>query len=170
MGETQIVDIAKRLDEAADLTGIRGTAVIRKGLTSLHDSIEVPSYEAVKDDKDLFNRAFTTIYRNHDPFRGTVVAQKHGDRFVIQFPPSYPLSPPELDRIYALPFLKRPHPSCEQERSIPGFETVKFSLISHRGCCGECSFCSLSMHQGRIVQSRTTEIHSHRGQEINGTT
>lgn len=157
MGEKQVLEIADKLRTGGDLAGIRGTSIIRKDLTGLSDAIEVPSYEATKGDENLFNRAFTTIYRNHDPVRGKVIAQEHGDRYVIQFPPPYPLSTPELDSIYALPFLKRPHPGCEKEGTIPGFTTVKFSIISHRGCCGECSFCSLSMHQGRIIQSRSVK-------------
>jgi uncharacterized radical SAM protein YgiQ len=87
--------------------------------------------------------------------RGRTLVQGHGDRFVIQFPPPKPLSEKELDAIYGLPYVRRPHPSYGKDGSVPGFETVRFSIISHRGCCGACSFCSLSMHQGRIIQSRS---------------
>jgi uncharacterized radical SAM protein YgiQ len=119
--------------------------------------VEIPSYEEVKEDSKKFNAAFRTLYTNQDPFQGKVIAQKHGNRFVIQYPPPLPLSAIEMDSIYELPFMKSWHPAYDKDGGVPGFETVKFSLISHRGCPGQCSFCSLSMHQGRIVQSRTEE-------------
>ena len=119
--------------------------------------IEIPSYEEVKEDTKKFNDAFKTLYKNQDPFQGKAIAQKHGDRFVIQYPPPVPYAPYELDAIYELPFIKAWHPTYDKNGGVPGFETVKFSLISHRGCPGQCSFCSLSMHQGRIIQSRTEE-------------
>ncbi|MBP1747308.1 MAG: YgiQ family radical protein [Deltaproteobacteria bacterium] len=156
MGESQIVEIARRLDKGVDLSRIRGTVIVRNKI-DLFDTIEkVPPYEIVKDNEDKFNEAFASIYRNQDPVRGKAVIQPHGDRFVIQFPPAVPLGVHELDAIYELPFERSPHPSYETKGGIQGFETVKFSIISHRGCCGECNFCSLSMHQGRIVQSRSS--------------
>ncbi|HEX2965754.1 MAG TPA: YgiQ family radical SAM protein, partial [Syntrophorhabdaceae bacterium] len=115
--------------------------------------IEVPSYEETKEDKKHFNLALRVVQENQDPFTGNTIVQKHGNRYVIQYPPALPLTERELDAIYELPFAKAAHPSYPD--GVPGFETVKFSLISHRGCPGQCSFCSLSMHQGRIVQSRS---------------
>ncbi|OPY71758.1 MAG: hypothetical protein A4E62_01134 [Syntrophorhabdus sp. PtaU1.Bin002] len=157
MGERQILEIASRLDRGDDLTGIRGTVIVRKDSTLTGDHREIPSYEDVKEDKDLFNTAFLDIYRNQDPVRGRTIIQKHGNRFVIQFPPPIPMNSRELDGIFELPFAKNPHPVYDGQGRVPGFETVKFSLISHRGCCGECSFCSLSMHQGRVIQSRSRQ-------------
>jgi uncharacterized radical SAM protein YgiQ len=155
MGESQIIEIARRMDKGVDLTGIRGTVIVRKDVDLFENIEKIPSYEIVKNDGDKFNKAFAAIYRNQDPVRGKTVIQPHGDRFVIQFPPAAPLSGHELDVIYDLPFEKNPHPTYETNGGIPGFETVKFSIIAHRGCCGECSFCSLSMHQGRMIQSRS---------------
>jgi len=119
------------------------------------DSIEIPSYEETAADKDTFNEAFRLIYQNQDPFTGKTIIQRYGTRRVIQYPPPYPLKEHELDAIYELPYMKNPHPSYKERGGITGFETVRCSIISHRGCCGECSFCALSMHQGRIVQSRS---------------
>ena len=128
---------------------------------TIHDSrntaVEIPSYEEVKEDMEKFNEAFRLIYQNQDPFQGKTLMQKHGNRYVIQYPPPLPFTEHELDAIYELPYMKNPHPSYKEKGGIPGFETVRFSLISHRGCCGECSFCALSMHQGRIIQSRSKE-------------
>jgi uncharacterized radical SAM protein YgiQ len=155
MGESQVIEIARRMDKGVDLTGISGTVIVRKDVDLFENIEKIPSYEIVKNDGDKFNKAFAAIYRNQDPVRGKTVIQPHGDRFVIQFPPATPLSEHELDVIYDLPFERNPHPTYETNGGIPGFETVKFSIIAHRGCCGECSFCSLSMHQGRMIQSRS---------------
>jgi uncharacterized radical SAM protein YgiQ len=155
MGEKQIREIIHRVDKGIGLDGIRGTVIVRKDIDSLENSETIHSYEVVRDNGDRFNDAFAVIYRNQNPESGKTIVQPHGDRFVVQFPPALPLSRQELDTIYGLPFQKNPHPSYEAKGGVPGFETVKFSLISHRGCCGECNFCSLSMHQGRMVQSRS---------------
>ncbi|OPY74679.1 MAG: hypothetical protein A4E64_02182 [Syntrophorhabdus sp. PtaU1.Bin058] len=121
----------------------------------LSTAVEIPSYEEVKEDRDKFNEAFRTISSNQDPFSGKTIIQKHGTHYVIQFPPPFPESTHELDSIYSLPYQKAWHPSYDTQGGVPGFETVRFSIVSHRGCCGDCSFCALSMHQGRIVRSRS---------------
>ncbi len=158
MGEKQIVEIANRLNKGEDiknLDNIRGTVIIRKTTGGLKDYIEAPSFEEVEKDKDKFNEAFKLFYLEADPITGKTIVQKHGDRFVIQLPPERPLTRQELDNIYLLDYARMPHPSYDKEGGVPGFETVKNSIISHRGCNGECSFCSLGLHQGRIVQSRS---------------
>lgn len=156
MGEQQVVEIARRLDAGRELSGIAGTAVVAKDLRDLADRVEVPSFEEVAQDKEKFNQAFRMLYDEQDPVRGRAVVQKHGNRYVVQYPPALPLAPHELDDIYALPYERAYHPEYERTGGIPGFETVKFSIISHRGCCGECAFCSLGMHQGRMIQSRSS--------------
>lgn len=155
MGERQIREIARRLRSGADLGGIRGTVIVTKEKDRFPDVVEIPSFDDVKRDKDQFCEAFRTAYAHHDPFRGKITVQKHDTRYVCQFPPPPPLSPDELDSVYDLPYLRAWHPSYNDRGGVPGFETVRNSIISHRGCCGECNFCSLSMHQGRIVQSRS---------------
>lgn len=155
MGEIQIVDIARRIDAGRPLSGIRGTALIAHDPGGEQGLVEIPSYEEVRSDPDKFNRALVAIMENQDPFRGAVVAQKHANRYVIQYPPPAPLRGNELDRIYEFPYAYAWHPSYDKTGDIPGFETVRFSITSHRGCPGSCSFCGLSLHQGRIVQSRT---------------
>ena len=160
MGEKQALEIAQRLDKGEDinsLNDIRGAAVIRKDLNFLKDYATLPSFEEVKEDKEKFNEAFKITYSQQDPFKAKPVVQKHADRFVVQFPPSLPLKTQEMDEIYGLSFMRNWHPVYKKFAGIKGFETVKFSIISNRGCCGECSFCSLYFHQGRIVQSRSPE-------------
>jgi len=168
MGEKQIVEIARRmaallrpgleiprpgLDRV--LENIRGTVIVRSSLTDFEDSIILPSYEEVSTDKDKFNEAFKLAFLEGDPVRGKPVVQKHGDRFVIQQPPAFPLTTPELDHIYELLFARAWHLIYNKSGGVPGFETVRFSITGHRGCAGECNFCSLFAHQGRMIQSRS---------------
>ncbi len=161
MGETQVREIARRIAEGKTLHGIRGTAVVADTIENagIRDQgtgiVEIPSYEEVKTDPDKFNEAFRAIAENQDPFRGKTIAQKHANRYVIQYPPALPLTEQNLDAVYDLHYAGNWHPSYDKDGGVPGFETVRFSIISHRGCPGECGFCGLSLHQGRIVQSRS---------------
>ncbi len=160
MGEKAAVEIAIRLgrgEEIKNLTGIRGTVAVRNSAADFKDALQIPAFEDIKDDKDKFTEAFKAAYLECDPVRGRTVLQRHGDRYVVQFPPALPLATPELDRIYLLPYARAWHPSYDRQGGIPGFEVVRFSIVSHRGCPGECSFCSLYAHQGRILQSRSRE-------------
>jgi len=160
MGETQILEIAKRLkagENIQTLNDIRGTVIIRKDLTFLKEHKLIPSFEEIKEDKNKYNLAFREIYSQMNPFSAKVIVQKHADRFIVQLPPAYPLSTKELNRIYELNYARNWHPAYNKLGGVKGFETVRFSITSHRGCCGMCSFCSLYMHQGRIIQSRSEE-------------
>ncbi len=158
MGEAQVIEIAKRLrggEAIKTLNDIRGTVIVRNSSDAFNGAVSIPSFEEVAFDNNKFNEAFKLSYMEQDPIRGRAVIQPHAERFVIQLPPALASSTKEMDRIYELPFVRKPHTSYKENGSITGFETVKFSLISHRGCPGECSFCSLYAHQGRIVQSRS---------------
>ncbi len=158
MGETQILEIADRLkkeEPVCSLDNIRGTAVVRKEVKTFKDTVPVPSFESVKEDKAQFTSAFKLAYANQNPFTAETLIQKHGNRYVVVFPPPLPLKQSELDKIYELSYARDSHPVYKKSGQIKGLETVKFSMISHRGCCGECSFCSLYFHQGRVVQSRS---------------
>ncbi len=158
MGEKQILEIAYRLKDLAGVTSlenINGTVITRKSLDGLKDYVLVPSFEEIVQDKDAFNAAFKTIYSESDPISGKAIAQKCGDRFLVQYPPAPPLTTEEMDRIYALPYMRNWHPAYDKDGGVPGFETVRNSITSHRGCSGGCSFCSLYLHQGRIIQSRS---------------
>ena len=160
MGEKQMLEIANRLKDGEDirsLDNVRGTVVVRRGLDTVKDPVSIPSFEDVSKDKNEFNRAFKNIYAEADPIRGRAVVQKHADRFVIQYPPALPMTTEELDKIYSLPFARDWHVSYNKAGGIPGFDMVRNSVTSHRGCAGGCSFCSLYLHQGRIVQSRSIE-------------
>ncbi|MDP3790298.1 MAG: YgiQ family radical SAM protein [Candidatus Omnitrophota bacterium] len=160
MGEKQILEIAQRLKNGegkGGLNNIPGTVVIGNSMDGLNNYSLIPSFEDLAGDKDKFNEAFKIIYSEADPVRGRTIVQKHGERFVIQYPPAHPLATEEIDRIYSLPYMRNWHPMYDRAGGVPGFETVRNSIISHRGCAGGCNFCSLYLHQGRIVQSRSIE-------------
>ena len=158
MGETQVLQIAGRLrngESIKNISDVRGTVIARNSTEGLEDFIVIPSFEEVARDKTKFISAAKTLYYEADPVRGHTIVQQHNNRFVIELPPAKPLKTEELDGIYALPYTRRWHPSYDESGGVPGLETVRFSVISHRGCPGGCNFCSLYMHQGRILSSRS---------------
>ncbi|MFC2140298.1 YgiQ family radical SAM protein [Candidatus Auribacterota bacterium] len=157
MGERQVVAIAERLKGGESLNDINisGTVVVKKSLEQLNNYTQIPSFEGVREDKKAFSLAFKAIYEEADPHRGKIIVQAHDKRFVIQYPPAKPLSSKELDHIYDLPYLRSWHSIYDKKGKITGLETVRFSVVGHRGCCAECSFCSIGFHQGRIIQSRS---------------
>lgn len=160
MGERQVVEIARRLkngEKISELDGIRGTVISRKVINNLKEYILIPSFEEACSDKEKFSAAFRMTYLEADQVRGKTIVQKHDDRFIIQYSPAAPFSTEEMDKIYGLTFMRDWHPSYKREGGVPGFETVRNSIVSHRGCAGACNFCSLYLHQGRIVQSRSAE-------------
>jgi uncharacterized radical SAM protein YgiQ len=156
MAELAVVTIARRLsqDPQDNLAGIPGTVIVTSGQCPA-DAVEIPSEEETRADKDRFLSAFMTWYRESDQPKGRTIVQRSGNRCVVQYPPALPLSSAELDRVYDLPFQRRPHPGYERAGEIPALEMVKFSITSHRGCLGSCTFCSLRAHQGRISQWRS---------------
>jgi len=162
MGERQVVAIADRLaagETARALTEIPGTAyrVEKKVWRGMDQSgyVVLPGYPEVKDDRYAYAKAFAMHYAEQDPLRGRPVAQPHPKTVVVQNPPAMPLSGDELDRVYELPYTRRAHPSYTEP--IPALEPVRFSVVTHRGCFGACSFCALTHHQGRIIQSRSAD-------------
>lgn len=160
MGESQVLEIARRLRDGEDikkLKDIRGTVIVRNSPEGFEGAIPLPSFEEASTDKDKFNEAFKLAYLEGDPVRGKPLIQQHGTRFVIQEPPALPLTTSELDHYYSLSFARGWHPVYEKAGGVPGFETVRFSITAHRGCAGECNFCSLFAHQGRMIQSRSKE-------------
>ena len=163
MGERALREVARRLERGekiSEIRDVRGTAVKEevarwKGREASSDETQIPGFGLVSADKREYARAFALHYQEQDPFHGRRVVQPHPKTVVIQNPPARPLCTDELDRIYELPFQRAAHPSYRE--SIPALEPVRFSITSHRGCFGSCSFCALTHHQGRIVQSRSME-------------
>ena len=161
MGERSIVEIADALDAGIpvnELTYIDGTVVKIKDRDRIYDAEFLPSYEDLKADKKTYADSFYTQYLNTDAFNGKRLAEPYSDHlFVVQNPPSKPLSVSEMDDVYSLPYTRTYHPSYEAKGGIPAISEIRFSLISNRGCFGGCSFCALTFHQGRIVQVRSHE-------------
>lgn len=161
MGEKSIVEIADALNsgmEVKDITFIDGTVYKTRDKSIIYDAIELPHFEEIKKDKLEFAKSFYIQYCNTDPFSGKRLYETYdGKMFVVQNPPAKPLSQKEMDAVYALPYMRTYHPSYEEAGGIPAITEVKFSLISNRGCFGGCSFCALTFHQGRIIQTRSHE-------------
>jgi len=160
MGEQPIVEIARRLDAGesmVDLRDMRGVAY-RLGAkeTPPEDAITLPSYEEVKADKPAFAKATRIIHHETNPMNARRLVQYHERQAVVVNPPGLPISEQDMDRIYGLPYTRRPHPMYKGEK-IPAHETIKDSVTIMRGCFGGCTFCSITTHQGRIIQSRSQE-------------
>jgi len=171
MGERAAWEIAKRLDageNVRDLTDVRGTAHVKRNRREWEHiaanpsrfvgdgkPLLLPSYEQVRDDKRAFAEMSRMFQYETNAHNGRPLLQPHGDEAVYLNPPALPLSEQEMDALYDLPFQRAPHPSYDEP--IPAFETVKHSIVTMRGCFGGCTFCSITEHEGRIIQSRSEE-------------
>lgn len=160
MGEHQVLEIASYLNEGIEIDHIHhvpGTCYLTDSLDSVYDYKEIESYEDVLADKMAYVKSFKTQYDEQDPIRGKTLVQKHKTRYLVQNQPTMPLDREELDQVHGLFFMRDYHPSYEAKGGVPAIKEVKQSIISERGCFGACSFCALTFHQGRIVQSRSHE-------------
>lgn len=160
MGEKTIIEIANLLKYGmpiSKISDIRGTVHVSKEIHNLKNFIEVPSFEEVSKDKKAYAESFKLESYEQDGIRGKTLIQRHGDRYVVQNPPQIPLTQEEMDRVYNLPYARTYHPIYESQGGIPAINEVKFSIISHRGCFGSCSFCALTFHQGRTIQNRSQD-------------
>ena len=162
MGEHSMIEIAEALDsgiDVKDITFVRGTCYRTKDISGLpEDSIILPDYDSLSKDRLEYARSFYTQYINTDPYSAKTLVEGYGNRgYVVQNPPAYPLTQMEMDDVYDLPYMNNYHPIYEELGGIPAISEIKFSLTSNRGCFGGCSFCALTFHQGRIIQTRSHE-------------
>lgn len=161
MGERSIVEVADALAsgiEAKDITFIDGCVYKTKDISNIYDYEMLPDYDSIKEDKKIFARSFYTQYQNTDPFTAKKLIEPYPNNvYVVQNIPQKPLSQSEMDNVYSLPYMRNYHPSYEEAGGVPAIAEVKFSLVSNRGCFGGCSFCALTFHQGRIIQTRSHE-------------
>ena len=159
MGEKSVLKIAEALDMGIPvnhITNIPGTVYRTKEPPK--NGIFLPSYEQVSGDKRTYAESFRIQYENTDPFTGKTLIESYGGKgYIVQNPPSKPLSQKEMDKVYGLPYVGTYHPMYEKEGKIPAIEEIRFSITSNRGCFGGCNFCALAFHQGRIVQTRSHE-------------
>jgi uncharacterized radical SAM protein YgiQ len=160
MGESAVREIVRRLRTGSrDLGGIRGTAQFlgakATATADFRDCLILPSWEDIQRDKQLLLRLTKVVEAQQTPYCGKRLVQFHGNRAVLQEPPAFPIQGPDLDALYELPFLRLPHPSYRGK--IPGFATIKDSIIVSRGCAGGCTFCGLGFHQGKFLSSRSVD-------------
>ena len=158
MGERAIVEVADAMNSGLDIhdiTFVNGTAYRTRDCSGVVDAITLPSYDELRADRRRYAESFAVQYRNTDPFSARCLIEPYGREFVVQNPPQPPLSTQEMDDVYALPYQDTYHPSYRKAGGVPAIAEVQFSLVSNRGCFGGCSFCALTFHQGRIVQTRS---------------
>ncbi len=157
MAEKALKEVAEKLDGGEGVLGCRRI----QGLCWLTDkppakkSLELPSLQQVTKSKQAFAKAYILSEREQNFYDGKILVQRHDDIYMVQNPPAYPLTTKEMDTVYELPYEGNWHPAYDKAGGVPALSEVRFSLISHRGCFGGCSFCSLNFHQGRVIQNRS---------------
>ena len=176
--ERAIVEVTHRMaagDKPAALDDIRGVALIKDGvpeswieahaddldeadegarMTPGKVVIRLPAFEQVVEDKEAYARASRVLHRESNPGNARALVQRHGDRELWVTPPPIPLETPEMDAVYDLPYARAPHPTYDGQK-IPAWEMIRFSVTIMRGCFGGCTFCSITEHEGRIIQNRS---------------
>ncbi|WP_246599526.1 YgiQ family radical SAM protein [Clostridium lacusfryxellense] len=160
MGERTIVEMANLFRYGMNIekmTSLLGTVYATKDISQLKDFVEVPSFEEVSTDKKAYGLSYKLQSLEQDDIRGKTVVQKHNDRYVVQNAPQIALTQKEMDITYGLPYTRTYHPIYEAKGGIPAIIEVEFSITSHRGCFGSCSFCALTFHQGRVIQNRSQQ-------------
>jgi uncharacterized radical SAM protein YgiQ len=176
--ERAVVDVAHRLARGvpvADLDDIRGVALLKShvpdgytearaddldaadegaGIKAGNTVIRMPAFEQVEKDSEAYARASRVLHRESNPGNARHLVQRHGDRELWVTPPPIPLTTPEMDAVYDLPYARAPHPSYGNA-AIPAWDMIRFSVTIMRGCFGGCTFCSITEHEGRIIQNRS---------------
>lgn len=160
MAELASAEAASLLDKGVPverITGVAGTCWKTHDPSKALDALKLPSFESVRSDKRAFADAFRLYYHEQNFARGKQLIQDQGAWHVAQNPPARPLSVAEMDKIYSLPYARTWHPDYDTLGGVPALKEVQFSITSHRGCFGECGFCALVSHQGRVIQKRSDE-------------
>ncbi len=154
MGEKSTKELAENLKNKKDVFDIKGICYKSNNINK--EYIELPSFKEVKENKDSFIKMFHLFY-NHNNHFSKGLFQKHDDKFLIQTPPCSPISINELDSVYNLPYERRVHPYYQKLGEVRALNTIQFSITTHRGCYGECNFCSIALHQGKTIISRSKQ-------------
>ena len=161
MGENILLRIAELLSRGVPvkkIRDVRGTVYLAKPEDKIHFPVAATfDYNLLKTDKKAYAEAFGVQYKNQDAISGKAIVEMYDGKMLVQNPPMPPLEREELDRVYALPYVRDYHPSYKAAGGVPGIEEVKFSITHNRGCFGACNFCALAFHQGRTVRSRSIE-------------
>ncbi len=155
MGELASIELATRLRDGLPWDDIRGTCRIAKAKPE--DALEIVSFDEIVEDRAKYVDMFRQFYKHSDPVIGKRLAQRHGDRWLVQNPPSPNLTTEQIDRFADIPWELETHPTEAVHGPVKAWETVRFSVMTHRGCYGECNFCAIAVHQGLAIQSRSEE-------------
>jgi uncharacterized radical SAM protein YgiQ len=155
MGESAVLELAKHLACGEDWQATKGICYM--GRIPPPEYLELPSWDEVANDKKAFARLFQLFSGNNDPVTARGMFQRYDSRFLIHNPPQMPLAGEALDRIFALDYERKTHPVFRSQGDVRALDTIRFSITSHRGCYGDCSFCAIAAHQGRGVQWRTPD-------------
>jgi len=155
MGEIALIDMAKALSEGRDVKDIRGLCYISK--EPVAEYIQLPSHAECLKDKERYIDMFDAFYDNNDPITANGLCEPVDNRYLIQNPPSDYLNEEEMDALSALPFTRELHPYHAKEGKVKCLETIKFSIMTHQGCWGECNFCAIGVHQGRTIRTRSED-------------
>ena len=147
MGERSMLELAESLRDGKEWKNIKGLCYISK--EKPENSFEIPSFEECIADKDKFFDAFSHFYKNECSKKTKVLVQKHAERYLVHNPKQPPLTTEELDAVYDLDYTREVHPFYAKMGKVNAQETIKFSITTHRGCIGECNFCSIAAHQGK---------------------
>ncbi len=153
MGEKSMLELAKAIHSNKNWTNIRGLSYISREPNRKY--INLPSFEECVQDKFKFIEMFNTFYKNCDPITANGLNQKHGERYLVQNPPSETFSSNMLDEIYEMDYERDVHPYYKKDGVVRALDTIRYSLTTHRECYGECNFCAIAIHQGRTVSSRS---------------
>ena len=160
MGEHSMVELADLLRDGVpvhEIRDVRGTCYLCEPADTPCGSAECPPYEQVRDSKEAYAKACRIQYNQQDEVSGKRVIQRHGKQMLVQNPPALSLTQDEFDAIYTLPFMRTYHPMYEAEGGVPAIKEVRFSITHNRGCFGFCNFCSIALHQGRRMTTRSEE-------------
>ena len=160
MGEVTITELYNRLkagDKLSEIHDIRGTCYLTKPENTPLGCVQCDSYEVVSENKKAYAKSCRKQYDEQDEVYGRTIVQRHGNVMLVQNPPQRSLTQSEFDRAYELPYMRAYHPMYEKEGGVPSIKEVEFSIIHNRGCFGFCNFCSIALHQGRRIQTRSEE-------------
>ena len=160
MGEVTVTEIYNRFkggDKLKDMHDIRGTCYLTEPVNTPLGAVQCDSFEVVRDNKKAYAKSCRKQYDEQDEVYGRTIVQRHGNVMLVQNPPQRSLTQSEFDRAYELPYMKAYHPVYEKQGGVPSIEEVEFSIIHNRGCFGYCNFCSIALHQGRRIQTRSEQ-------------
>ena len=160
MGELTVTEIWNRFkagDKLRDMHDIRGTCYLTEPVNTPIGAVQCDSFELVRDNRKAYAKACRKQYDEQDEVYGRIIVQRHGNEMLVQNPPQRSLTQSEFDRAYELPYMRAYHPMYDKEGGVPSIKEVEFSITHNRGCFGFCNFCSIALHQGRRVQTRSAE-------------